>query len=249
MTPDEFYATDLDLLQINTVISHIHLWMKMIWLNARRMTKENLSELQTEYLDQILDAEHRAYWMLRDLPALIPQKEKPASNPPDFTITTLLDVEDELIGSYRRDELGQRLLRDAPDLLDLTLHYRELYWVVRIVSRLLIVMRRLLTRGAEITFRSSKGQLHDNPVIHFMIDCCKDRILTFYDDLFFQIHLPYQELQQGYYATSGLEFMMAKRYLLSIGGDFIAEKHGDTLKLELVIPTFEVATESTKDFK
>jgi hypothetical protein len=247
MTPDEDHAVDLNSSQINKVIDHIHVRLKLIWLNTRHMKKETPSEKQTEYLDQIIDAEHRAYWMLRDLPTLLPRFYRPVT--PNTFITKLADAEKEFISSYRQRDLGKRWLQDAPDFLDLTLGYRDLYDVVYISHRLLFILEKLQDQGAEICFQSTTEKTHQNQIIHIQIDCYNEDLLILDEDLFLQIPLPYQELNCGPYSISGLEFMRAKQCLLGMGGDFIAEKKGDTLKLALVIPTFEVATKSTKDFK
>jgi len=71
---------------------------------------------------------------------------KYASNP---FLTKLADAEKEFIGGYRQRDLGKQWLQDAPDFLDLTLGYRDLFDVVYISHRLLFILEKLKDQGAE----------------------------------------------------------------------------------------------------
>jgi hypothetical protein len=245
MTPDEDYAADLNFSQIHTVIDHINMKLMSIWVHVRYMKKETLSGIQDEYLDRILDAEYQAYWMLRDLPTLLPRVYRPVT--PNPFLTKLADVEKEFIGSYRHRDVGTRLLQDAPDFLNLTLGYRDLVHVVTISHRLLFILEKLQDQGAEVCFQSTTKLSHQNQTIHIQVDCYNEELLILDEDLFFQIPLPYQEVDRGPHSISGLEFMIAKQCLLGMGGDFIAEKEGDHVRFVLILPTIPMDYESSQD--
>ncbi len=247
MIPDENHTIEMDWLRIMNVINEINGNMTLIWLNAREIKDESMSDKQVENLDHIMDGEHRAYWMLKDLPGIFPSINKHIPNPPDFTTTRLADAEEELVGGYRHLDLGNQLLQDAPDFLDLTLCYRDLFRVVYIMTRLLFLLEKLKDRGSEITFNSFTEKKLDNQFIRIQIDCCNEGVLYLDEGLLYRIPLPYQDLRYGGRYISGLEFAMAKQCLLSMGGDFFAEKVDDHLNLELVLPTFQIANGSAAD--
>jgi len=72
MIPDENHTIEMDWLPIMNVINEIMGNMTWIWLNAREIKDESMSDKQVENLDHIMDGEHRAYWMLKDLPGIFP---------------------------------------------------------------------------------------------------------------------------------------------------------------------------------
>ena len=231
----------LDSALAREVFTQIHILLSGIRDISLTMTKEQPSDIQRKNAERIFAFTQETHWKFQDLTLLKPTLGEFSPSPPDQTTTVFNEtLDDDGRRGLQNSELGKQLLQDCPDLLQLTLCYRELHDVMRVISRLLTLLSLLQEHGSTITFASSTEVGEKYNSIHLKLVCENENLLYIKDNLFFPIPIPYQSPCKWHcHYISGLEFAIAKSMLKRIGGDFMVEKEDGHLVLTLEIPSLK----------
>jgi hypothetical protein len=231
----------LDSALAREILTHIHILLSGIRDISLTMTKEQSSAIQRKNAERIFVFTQETHWKFQDLTLLKPTLGEFFPSPPDQTTTVLNEtLDDDERRGLQNTELGRQLLQDCPDLLHLTLCYRELHDVILVFGRLLTLLSLLQEHGSSITFTSSTKVGEKYNSIRIKLVCENENLLSIKDNLLFPIPVPYQSPGKWHcHYISGLEFAIARSMLKRIGGDFMVEKEDGHLMLTLEIPSLK----------
>lgn len=222
------------------VFTKIYLLLDGIRGISWNMTKETMSDDQQENAERILAYTHDLHWAFSDLTLLRSAIGDLSPSPPDQTTTVLDEIlEKEGRRGFENTDIGKQLIRDCPDLLQLTLCYREMFNVTLMIKRLLNLLNLLQEQGSLITFQSSTELGEKFNSIRLQIDCKNENLLQIRKNLVFNIALPILDRGNWNQYISGFEFAITKLILGNLGGDFVSEKEGEHLKMILEIPSLK----------
>jgi len=241
MTPINDEVLTLDSVLAGQVLGLIYYSLRGIVGTSMNMTKGQLSDSQQEEVEMILALAHDIQWKVQDLTLLKPTLGEFSPSPPDQTTTVFNEtLDDDGRRGLQNTELGRQLLQDCPDLLQLTLCYRELCPVLAVIGRLLTLLSLLRKHGSKITFTSSTEVGEKYNSIRLKLVCKNENLLNIKDNLLFPSPFPYQSPGKWHsHNISGLEFAIASSILKRIGGDFLLEKNEGHLVLTLDIPSLK----------
>ncbi len=230
----------LDPSMAGEALTRIYLLLDLIRGISWNMTKESMPDYQQENAERILACTHEIHWAFSDLTLLQSAIGDHSPSPPDQTTTVFDEILDR--GGHRgfqNTDLWKQLFQDCPDLLQLTLCYRELFNVRLIIRRLLNILNLFQEHGSLISFQSSIELGEKFNSIKLQIDCRNENLLQIRKNLVFNIALPILERGNWNQYISGFEFAIAKLMLGKLGGDFLPEKEGEHLKMILIIPSLK----------
>jgi len=230
----------LDVALERKVRTQIYILLDGIRTISSILIKEDSSNDQNK-ADMILGLAHEIHWKFQDLTLLKPAIDECSPSLPDQTTTVLDDtLDDDGRRGLQNTELGRQILQDCPDLLQLTLCYRELYLVLLVIRRLLYLLSLLQKHGTIIAFSCSTEEGENFNSILLQMDCRNENLVNIQNELFFSLPLPYQDRGKWHdHYISGLEFAIARSVLKRIGGDFLLEKEEEQLIMTLEIPSLK----------
>jgi len=221
------------------VFTQIHILLNDLRGISWNMTQDPISDRQEEG-EMLLAFTHMLYWAFSDLTLLRSAIGDHSPSLPDQTTTVLNETlfKDGRRG-YENTDLRKQLFQNCPDLLQLTLCYRELFNVELMIRRLLNLMNLLQEHGSQITFHSSTELGEKFNTIRLQINCSNENLLQIGKNQIFTIALPVLDRGNWNQYVSGFEFAIAKLILSKLGGDFKSDKEGQHLKMILLIPSLK----------